>query len=161
LHECIRTVILGGFIGTKVSQLENSTESLLELICKKLKMLLSVEDVNLNVLGLATLKDLLDIRPEIANLFTDSIIRSLENGELSVSSSALGLIPRMVIHENFLDLTQKLMAHVLLSRDELGSSSVEESNDYRTNPACCILEIIAKDTFEYVEGTAYFSHERF
>lgn len=144
--------IHGGFIVAKDSFQEYPTNDLLDIIISKLKMLLSVDDFNLNILGLETLKDLLNIRPEIASLFTESIVRSLENSDLDVRSCALGLIPQMVIHDNFLDLVQKLMSYLLLSADELGSDSTEESNDYRTNVASCMLQMITKDTYEYVDG---------
>lgn len=149
LLECIRMVIKGGFILSK----EYSTEALLDIVLEKLKMILSMDDVCVNVLGLETLMDLLEIRPQVAPLFTESIVKSLESGDLDVRSKALGLIPNMVIYENFLDLIQKLMSHVLLTSEDLGSISKEDFDTYRTRVAFCILEIISKDTYEYVDGT--------
>lgn len=152
LLECIKMVIHGGFILEKDTEQDYSTNDLLDLIIYKLKMLLSVDDVNLNILGLETLKDLLNIRPEKSSLFTESVLRSLDSADLDVRSCALRLIPKMVIHENFMDLVQKLMSYLLPSEDELGSDSTVESDSYRTNVAYCMLEIITKDTYDYVDG---------
>jgi AP-3 complex subunit delta-1 len=152
LVECIRMVIHGGFVFSKDTFQEFSTDNLLEIVYQKLKMLLVIEDINLNLLGSEILTELLEIRPDVAPIFTENITKSLESSDLDVRSHALRLIPKMVVHENFLDLMQKLMSHILLSSEELVSVSKEESDNYKTKVACCIIDIIAKDTYEYVSG---------
>lgn len=151
LVECIKMVIHGGLLVSK-DITKQTTDDLLEIVLKKLKMLLLAEDFNLNVIGLDILTDLLEERPDVAFNFTETVTKSLESGDLDVRSLALGLIPKMVNHENFLDLLQKLMSHILHSSDDLGSVSKEEFDNYRSNVASCMIEIMTKDTYEYVNG---------
>ena len=72
--------------------------------------------------------------------------------DLQVRMHSLELIPDMVILDNFLNCMQILMSQVLLSNDDFSNISSGECDQYRTQAAIFMLQIIAKNNLELVDG---------
>ena len=75
---------------------EEEDARVLELVASKMKVLLAHEDPNIKCLSLDLLSKLLVLRPELARLYSDTVLASLEEVDERTRCIALDILCSMV-----------------------------------------------------------------
>ena len=100
--------MIGEMLPKQRDPLTEEEARVLELVASKMKLLLTNEDPNIKCLSLDLLSKLLLLRPELANLYSDTVLASLEEIDEKTRCLALDILCSMV-YSCFESLFLKIM----------------------------------------------------
>ncbi|KAJ2000613.1 AP-3 complex subunit delta [Coemansia thaxteri] len=126
LYECIHTAVVGDIIGVSepVADSVGREIELAELCARKLTLFYESTDHNLRYVGLVTLAQLQARRPELVVGQYETVLKCLDDPDLSIRTRALSVISGMATRRTLARTVKRLMSQLILS------------NTIRLQPAC-------------------------
>ncbi|KAJ1823602.1 AP-3 complex subunit delta [Coemansia sp. RSA 2675] len=117
LYECIHTAVVGDIIGVPLPVTDNVGREVdfAELCARKLVFFYESADHNLRYVGLVTLGELQARRPELVVNQYETVLKCLDDPDLSIRMRALSVISGMATRRTLDRTVKRLMSQLILS----------------------------------------------
>ncbi|KAJ2829225.1 AP-3 complex subunit delta, partial [Coemansia furcata] len=117
LYECIHTAVVGDIIGVPLPVTDGVGREIdfAELCARKLVLFYESADHNLRYVGLVTLAQLQARRPELVVNQYETVLKCLDDPDLSIRMRALSVISGMATRRTLDRTVKKLMSQLILS----------------------------------------------
>ncbi|KAI8321819.1 Adaptor protein complex AP-3 delta subunit [Martensiomyces pterosporus] len=117
LYECIHTAVVGDIISVPlpVSDSIGREIDFAELCARKLELFFDSADHNLRYVGLVTLAHLQAKRPDLVVDRYETVLRCLDDPDLSIRMRAMQVISGMATRKNLIHTVKRIMSQLILS----------------------------------------------
>ncbi|KAJ2745715.1 AP-3 complex subunit delta [Coemansia sp. BCRC 34301] len=117
LYECIHTAVVGDIIGVPLPVTDGVGREVdfAELCARKLVLFYESTDHNLRYVGLVTLAQLQARRPELVVNQYETVLKCLDDADLSIRMRALSVISGMATRRTLDRTVKRLMSQLILS----------------------------------------------
>ncbi|KAJ2750793.1 AP-3 complex subunit delta [Coemansia pectinata] len=117
LYECIHTAVVGDIIGVPLPVTDSVGREIdfAELCARKLVLFYESADHNLRYVGLVTLAQLQARRPELVVNQYETVLKCLDDPDLSIRMRALSVISGMATRRTLDRTVKRLMSQLILS----------------------------------------------
>ncbi|KAJ1961413.1 AP-3 complex subunit delta [Dipsacomyces acuminosporus] len=117
LYECIHTAVVGDIISVPLPVTDSIGREIdfAELCARKLELFFDSSDHNLRYVGLVTLAHLQAKRPDLVVDRYETVLRCLDDPDLSIRMRAMQVISGMATRRNLTHAVKRIMSQLILS----------------------------------------------